>query len=1245
MFRLQFSKILLAVLALAICTGTLQASAVLAGPAGVTLNCDFSTGPGAAVNVGIKLASGSTSLTVTPSFPAGSPLAAAPGAAPVASSTTAVNFAFNVAAGCAGAYNGEVVVLTFTPNSGAALTVNATLSITGTPLAAPSSSTVTLNCDTVTGPAAATQIPIKLKTTWPALATPAGGYSVAVSYTGNGAAAMAAAPASALVGSSTVATNFSVNMASGCTLANNNQTVTITFTPSSTGTGYVAPSGTNTVTVTATLAVSTPVLASSAASGITLNCDTVLGPTPANIGITLASGSSALTVTATSAATTVVLVAPNSNSVGSSSVPVLWGVHGAAGCKGWVNAATVLLTFAPSSGENLVITATLSLTNSGTALAASPSSVIITCTKVGTTYSSISSATVNITSPANYGTPFYLHTYGSAVTVTGGGTSGSPVLAGSTATPLTVTAPAGCANLPVGNTIQNFTLSNPPAADLTVPVTIQVGGAAPLTTTAVALTYVKASGTYTPVSSTLTGGTPGMFYQVDTTTLPLWLNVAATSGTISGSSPNTVSFLPTAGAETLALGTYSATVHLKVSGDLDSTVPVTLQVKSASETIVLSEGIAQSATWILGNAPPTFSITPISTGDAPIAYSVTHTSLTNSLDPQVSATSGVAYSFGPALSVSFLQAPFSAATPGEVLTGSVTISWGSSSSATVTFTVTAVSPSATITSISPSSLPTATSGTFNVVITGSGFVTATGLITNVGVISAGLVIPDANIAATVQNATTIDLVITVPTGTDTFLPFSGNGGTVHLAVCNPTVASVPCFTPTSTYNLAIGINPIVQSVSSASSFMQATPPALPSVAPYDMLSLFGTNFCISGGTGCTSGAPILYGQKDPVTLRYLTQLSPDASGPTQRNLTVTFQTHGASPTAIATAPLLFATNTQINLMVPDAVKAYYGNTVDMVVSFGYGQGSNLLSSLPYSMTITPTDPGIFAMTGDGQGDAAALSYSYALINQTNPAGATPTTSDTIALYVTGLGRPDANSGQNPDTGYSATCMTTDAYWALVNTAVTPSIALTSDDGLVLQPSMYPANTIEPCISTASPNLPTVTVGGVNAPVTFAGWVSGSVAGLYQINITLPTSAALSGASAPVTLTTTAQKVPVVVTAGVAAKTSQPSGVNIWMVKSPVFTVTPKTFSVAAGALSSSPAPQPFAVTGNKGTLVYSAPTTGTGALPLGITMNSDGSLAGTPDPSSVGGPYTVTVTVTDTNGWTGTVSLSITITT
>ncbi len=205
------------------------------------------------------------------------------------------------------------------------------------------------------------------------------------------------------------------------------------------------------------------------------------------------------------------------------------------------------------------------------------------------------------------------------------------------------------------------------------------------------------------------------------------------------------------------------------------------------------------------------------------------------------------------------------------------------------------------------------------------------------------------------------------------------------------------------------------------------------VAPYDILSIFGTNFCVTNGTGCTGGNSVLYGQIDPVTLRYLNVLSPDAPGATQRNITVTFQTHTTTPTAIANGPLLFAANNQINVAVPDAVKAYIGSTVDIVVSFGYGSiPSTMLKSAPYSVTVGATDPGVFTVGGDGQGDAAALSPTFALITNGAPAGArTGTDSDIVALYVAGLGRPDSDG---TGTGYSATCMPTDGYWAAINAA-------------------------------------------------------------------------------------------------------------------------------------------------------------------------------------------------------------------
>ena len=162
------------------------------------------------------------------------------------------------------------------------------------------------------------------------------------------------------------------------------------------------------------------------------------------------------------------------------------------------------------------------------------------------------------------------------------------------------------------------------------------------------------------------------------------------------------------------------------------------------------------------------------------------------------------------------------------------------------------------------------------------------------------------------------------------LPFA-NGGTVPLGVCNPVGGT--CSVPTGTAVLTIGSNPIVQAVTSSSALTVVSNNAVLNISPWDMLSIFGSNFCSSGGTGCTS-SQVLYGQPDVVSYAYPNSLSPDPSGATQRKLTVTFQVHGGN-TVLGTAPLMFATNSQINIIVPGALAQNVGSQVDMFVNFGY----------------------------------------------------------------------------------------------------------------------------------------------------------------------------------------------------------------------------------------------------------------------------------------------------------------------
>ncbi len=609
---------------------------------------------------------------------------------------------------------------------------------------------------------------------------------------------------------------------------------------------------------------------------LALTCDTVIGPVPATVGITLAAAG-ALNVTATDASSPlIVLPSPATISVTSTSSATNFTFSAAAGCKGLVvgTPSTVTLTFTPATGTAISVTATVTVTNSGSALAPSPSPVTLTCTRSVGVDTAVATQTVNVTSPANSGTPFYVDqaTVPSTIFgITGGGTTGSPVTASATPVALTLTLVSGCGSLLAGSTTYTVhLLTNAPVTTASLTVTVQVGSTATLTPspTSISLTYTKGSGTYTPVTSSVSA-TPLVYFTVGT--LPLWLNVTPTAATTT--SPVVVSFVPTAGAETLAVGSYSANVHLSVSGAVDVLVPVTLLVKNPAATLSVSEGITRTLSWTLGTALPVLKVTPISS-DSPIAYTVTTGA--GSLSPQVSATSGLAYNFGSPITVSFLQSTFGGAAPGTALSGTVIITPASGPVVTVTITVNVLAANAMISGLSPAALPTAITGSYTVILSGSGFAFTGGVltVTKVGIVSGGQIVADANFVPVVNNSGSVTLTIYVPATTDVYLPFSGSGGTVLIGVCNP--QGVGCVTPTSTLALAIGVNPLVQTITSSSSYIQAASPALTAVAPYDILSIFGTNFCVSGGTGCVGTTPVLYGATDPSTVRYPLSLSPDA---------------------------------------------------------------------------------------------------------------------------------------------------------------------------------------------------------------------------------------------------------------------------------------------------------------------------------------------------------------------------------
>ena len=553
----------------------------------------------------------------------------------------------------------------------------------------------------------------------------------------------------------------------------------------------------------------------------------------------------------------------------------------------------------------------------------------------------------------------------------------------------------------------------------------------------------------------------------------------------------------------------------------------------------------------------------------------------------------------------------------------MSITWGTPATTTVvTFNLTIQPPTATLRSVTPSVAPTAAAGqTVTVALNGSGFVASSdpAQATVVGIVSAGALAADKNLAVTVSNSSNILVTITVPASADRFLPFSpsGPGGTVTLGVCNP--MGKTCSIATGTATFTISPNPAILSATSASSFVTAQPPALPLVAPYDIISLFGFHFCTSRGSGC--GSKVLYGLPDSTTLRYPTQVSPDPAGASQRQLIVTFQTHDASPLTIGNAPLLFATDSQINLVAPAGLNAYIGKTIDIVANFGS------TSSAAFPVVVAATNPGVFAVGADGQGDGAILAADWSVIGQGNEAGVRQiaTDSDIVQIYATGLGEPDSKADDSvPGTGlWPQDCASESSFLKSLN-KLSSSAAITLDGTLVATAPLA-AGRLGPCMSMA---VPTVTIGGQQASVTYAGWVPNSIAGAYQVNVRLPGSAGpfttASGTVIPGPLTSAAQ-LPVALSTG--GRSSQ-SGVTIWV--APRLKVIAPPSAALKGAEGTPWATASNQVAAGEGKAPYQYAVTA-GALPAGLVLDpASGSITGSPAIGSAG-TYTVTVTATDSS--------------
>ncbi len=678
-----------------------------------------------------------------------------------------------------------------------------------------------------------------------------------------------------------------------------------------------------------------------------------------------------------------------------------------------------------------------------------------------------------------------------------------------------------------------------------------------------------------------------------------WLTVSPLSATvINPATPNLTFTVNSLGWTTLPAGLNSTTVTIVSATGGNTVITVDLQIQQAQGGLTVKGGLNVLNPYnYIATSPTvavTLSFTVVSSAGLPVPFTVAASSTTtpngsvsNWLSVPAGSDSGIAYSWGTTISVVASQAAIAAAFPGDYLVGSVVITPNGVTANNVTVPVNifvgAVAPSISAGGISPSIVPLLTSGVapgfVTFVIHGSGFVSlpavqktkvfwgTTALLCN------NLILTDY---VTWINSNYIQ--VTVPYSASGS-PFATAGATpLYLGVANgasPTVA-------TATAPVAVTAAPIISAVTSASSFVEL---ASAKAAPYDIISIFGTNLCPT----CTGTNGILVGALD-ANGRFPAFLSPDG-GTTK--ITVIF---GKTITGGTPLPgyLLFANNNQINVAVPGALTSSYQY---IQVAFDTATPpTTAKTSVGFPLNFVAADPGIFTIESSGQGQAAILNLNTSgspgtklVLNSVTDPAIGGAASAAVALYLSGLGVPDAvgtNAAQGSQglwtaasnafncispigavgtssvapTGYMGTVNT--PYFSVITgtgfqqpsaTYTVPSPLWTSIDGAVMSAAELNTNIAAPCfLETDAGAVPgtnpllTVTVTGVGTPavltagsgITYAGFVTGSIAGLYQINFTVPVGAG-NGSSA-----TTATVVVTVGSAGTAVS-SQP-GVTMYI---------------------------------------------------------------------------------------------------
>jgi uncharacterized protein (TIGR03437 family) len=321
-------------------------------------------------------------------------------------------------------------------------------------------------------------------------------------------------------------------------------------------------------------------------------------------------------------------------------------------------------------------------------------------------------------------------------------------------------------------------------------------------------------------------------------------------------------------------------------------------------------------------------------------------------------------------------------------------------------------------------------------------------------------------------APTGTVTFTVDSGSGTVSPLTGNGQASY------TVGSLAAGTHTLRVSYSGDANYAASSVSPVT-FQAGIPLAVPSVSSVIVPTV---NRVLNAATG-SQAAPEVLGAGSYVAI-YGTGLAGNGS-PSATSLPLPTTLNGTQVLLGGTLmPLLYAASGQVNALVP------LGLTPNTTYSLQVIEGASQSMQVP--VFVSELQPGIYTVDSSGAGAGVVTSaITGALITSSNPAHA----GDYLSIYCTGLGALSGPNGQA----------------APMDGAAAP-----------ISPIFQTTTTV------------TATIGGLNAPVSFAG-LTPTLAGLYQVNVQVPT-----GISAP----SGVQQLVIFVSDGLSGASAQSNAVTV-----------------------------------------------------------------------------------------------------